>query len=296
MILIAGGTGRLGTPVVESLVAGGARVRVLTRDAGRARHLPAEAELCMGDVREPAVAERAVSGVTTVISAFQGFAGTDPAGPEAVDHGGNSNLITAAAAAGVSHFILVSVQGAAAGHPLELWRAKHQAERELRASGLDWTIIRPTAFMETWITMLAAPIQGKGRAMVFGRGDNPVNFVSVADVAGFVVAANSDPGLRGTVAELGGPENISLGEFCQRLMSILGRPGPVRHVPRPVMRLSAFMLRPVRPDLARVVQAGVMMDTADMTLSDPGPRPPGVPCGRLDDVARQVLLAQDAKI
>jgi uncharacterized protein YbjT (DUF2867 family) len=296
MILVAGGTGGLGTRVVESLLAAGAQVRVLTRDADRARHLPPGADVCVGDIRDPAVAARAVRGAATVISAIQGFAGTDPDGPAAVDHRGNSNLITAAGAAGAGHFILISIHGAAAGHSLGLWRAKYQAEQELRASGVDWTIIRPTAFMETWISTLAAPIRRGGKAVVFGRGDNPVNFVSVADVAAMVVAACAEPGLRGVVAEIGGPENVSLTEFCRMLMNILSLSGPVRHVPRPVMRLSALLLRPIRPDLARLVQAGVLMDTADMTLGGVSAQPDGVTRTRLADAARRMLLTQHAAV
>jgi hypothetical protein len=54
----------------------------------------------------------------------------------------------------------------------------------------------------------------------------------------------------GMVGETGGPENVTLTEFCRMLMNILGRSGPVRHVPRPVMGLSALLLLPIRPDLA----------------------------------------------
>jgi uncharacterized protein YbjT (DUF2867 family) len=88
-----------------------------------------------------------VAGARTVISAVQGFAGTDPAGPQAVDRQGNSNLIRAAKEGAMEHFVLVSIQGAAPDHPMELFRMKYLAEEELKASGLAWTIIRPTAYM-----------------------------------------------------------------------------------------------------------------------------------------------------
>ena len=100
----------------------------------------------------------------------------------------------------------MSVVGAAADHPMELFRAKFAAEEHLRASGAPWTIVRATAFVELWAEIMAKPI-------VFGRGDNPINFVSVNDVAAVVERAVIDPTLRGKVLEVGGPQNVTFNEF-----------------------------------------------------------------------------------
>jgi uncharacterized protein YbjT (DUF2867 family) len=66
-----------------------------------------------------------------------------------VDRQGNSNLIQAARAGANEYFILVSIQEVAPDHPMEFFRRKYLAEQELKASGLAWTIIRPTAYIET---------------------------------------------------------------------------------------------------------------------------------------------------
>ncbi len=158
MILIAGGTGTLGTQVVGLLTARGLEVRILTREPARARHLEGDlVEVVSGDVRDARAVQRAVAGTQTIISAIQGFGGADPAGPQDVDRQGNSNLIQAAKAE-AEHFILVSIQGAAPDHPMELFRMKYLAEQELKASGLAWTIIRPTAYMETWAALIGEPL------------------------------------------------------------------------------------------------------------------------------------------
>lgn len=287
MILVAGGTGILGSLVVESLAAGGSAVRVLTRDAERARLLGGEGvEICVGDVCDPAAVRRHVAGASTVVSAIQGFAGTDPRGVRAVDQQGNSNLISAAAATGAAHFVLVSVHGAAADHPMELARMKHRAEEELRASGLAFTIIRPTAFLETWMAVLAGPITKGGRALVFGTGNNPINFVGARDVAVLTELAARSPSLRGEVLDIGGPEDLTLNQFVAILMAAKDRTGPVRHVPLAVMRLMAALLGPVKPGLASVIQVGVVMDTTDMTFSgaDARARLPEIPVTRLADL------------
>lgn len=283
MILVAGGTGTLGCAVVTALLDRGAPVRVLTRNARRAALFAGGATICVGDVRDAADVSRAVAGCSTVVSAVQGFAGTDPAGPSAVDHQGNAALIRAAATSGVDHFVLVSVHGAAPQHPMKLHRCKFRAEQELRASGLSATIVRPTAFMETWMATLQEPITSRGTAVVFGRGDNPINFVSVRDVAALVEQATRGPELRGSEIDIGGPADLTLNQFTAALIGT--RDIPIRHIPRPVMRIAAAALRPVRPAIARLIHAGVVMDTTDMTLT-PATRAalPDIPVTALADL------------
>src|SRR4051794_5039084 len=267
MILIAGGTGTLGTRVVRLLTARGLTVRVLTRDPARAQHLARDGvEIVLGDVRDSQAVEQAVAGATTVISAIQGFAGTGGDNPQSVDGQGNSNLIRAARSSGADHFILVSVHGASADHPMELFRMKYRAEQELQANGLPWTIIRPTASMETWAGLVGQPLIETGRPRIFGRGDNPINFVSADDVARFIELAVTDPALRGALVEVGGPENLTFRQFVRAFETVTGKSGRISSVSLPLMRALAVLLRPVQPTIARQIQAGVIMDTRDMSF------------------------------
>lgn len=250
MILVAGGTGRLGTLVVRGLARRHLDVRVLTRDVTRAQHLGDVAEVVVGDVRDRASLDRAMGGVTTVVSAVQGFAGPGKVTPASVDHEGNRHLVDAAAAAGAD-VVMLSVVGATARHPMELFRAKHAAEQHLRASTAPWTIVRATAFVEMW-----AEILGKG--IVFGRGDNPINFVSVHDVAAVVELAVIDPNLRGQIIDVGGPDNLTFNQLVTELQHVTGRSRKVRHVPR-------WLLRAISP-VARQPAAALVMDTIDLTF------------------------------
>jgi len=284
MILIAGGTGTLGTQVVGLLRARGLEVRVLTRDP---RHLQGDlVEVVPGDVRDLRAVERAMKGAKTVISAIQGFSGSGGYSPRTVDQQGNSNLIQAARAGAAEHFILVSIHGAAPDHPMELLRMKYQAEQELRASPLAWTIIRPTAYIETWATLVGKPLLETGRTRIFGRGNNLINFVSVHDVARFVEFAVVDPTMRGELIEVGGPENLSMNQFARTFEAVSGKAGKESRVPLPMMRLMALLMRPVNPTLARQIQAGVVMDTHDMSFapSDTDRRYPSIPLTRLTEV------------
>ena len=268
MILLAGGTGTLGALVVQSLTARGLGVRVLTRDRRRADHLKHDlVEVVVGDVRDAAAMERAMSNVQVVISAIQGFSGQGSDSPRTVDFQGNVNLIRAAQRAQVEHFILVSVQGAALDHPMELHRMKYQAEQDLQESGLSWTIIRPTASMETWVQLIGAPLVKTGRTMIFGRGVNPINFVSMLDVARVVERVLAEPNLRGTIIEVGGPENLSFEQVLKVVASETGRPSRAVRVPPGVLRVMATILPRLNPTLARQVQAALVMDSSDMTFT-----------------------------
>jgi uncharacterized protein YbjT (DUF2867 family) len=270
VIVVAGGTGTLGTRLIPRLAGAGLAVRVLTRDPARAQRLAGlGVEVIRGDVRDPASIGGALRGARTVVSAVHGFAGPGGVSPVSVDRAGNANLIDAAARAGAA-FVLVSVVGASPGHPIGLFRAKHAAEETLRASGLSWTVVRATAFMQTWATIMSQSLQASGKVLVFGRGDNPVNFVSAADVAALTALAVTDPGLRGQVLELGGPDNLTFNQLAALVQETTGRRGTVRHIPRPALHAMAWTATVIKPALARQARAALAMDTLDMTF-DPTP-------------------------
>ena len=236
MILVAGGTGVLGTKLVQRFSALGLPVRVLARNpAGANLPVSRQLEMVRGDVRDPASLVRAMAGVHTVISVVQGFAGSGGNSPQSVDRDGNLNLIDAAATQGAA-VVLMSVVGASADSPMELFRMKHAAEQRLRASRIPWTIVRATAFLETWIALLEQTASRSGRPLVFGRGDNPINFVSATDVAALLEQAVSDPSTRGQTLEIGGPENLSLNQFAAAIQNAAGRAASPRHVPRAALR------------------------------------------------------------
>ncbi|MEP6863921.1 MAG: NAD(P)H-binding protein [Deltaproteobacteria bacterium] len=251
MIVVAGGTGRLGRLVVERLRGSGEEIRTMSRSDG--------------DVRDRAAADRAVAGARVVISAISAF-GRKGVTPREVDDEGNANLITAAERQGVERFVLISVHGASPDHAMELARMKHRAERRLIASRLRWTILRPTTFIETFQEALCAPLLARRKAVVLGHARNPVNFVSAHDVARVVEVAVLEQAAPNSIVELGGPENLSLVEFVEAFAGALGLAISIKHVPQLALRVLSQLARPFNPMFARMAQAGVVMDTTDMTF------------------------------
>ena len=209
--------------------------------------------------------------------------------PRVVDGQGNRNLVHAARNAGVQHLILLSVVQASADHPIELFRAKHEAEEALRESGLPWTIIRPTAFMETWVEIVGSPLLDSGRTRLFGRGDNPINFVSAGDVAACVELAVVDPDLRGRTMEVGGPENLTMNELVDTFRTVTGASGDVKHVPRAMLRAMSVVLEPFQVAVGWQSAAALVMDTRDMTFdaSERGRRYPSIPMTTLNEAVER---------
>ena len=295
MILVAGGTGTLGRHLIPLLTAHGDPVRILSRGSGpdTSTAVPG-VEVVTGDVRDAASLDRAMAGVTTLVSAINGFAGRDALGVRVIDRDGNAGLIDAAVRAGVGHVVLVSIQGASTDHPIELFRMKAAAEAHLKASGLSWTIIGPTAYQETWLEIVGRPLVATGKTRIFGRGQNPINFVSAMDVARIVVLAVFDPTLRGATVDVSGPENLTFDAFVEVVRSATGVTGTVAHAPLPMLRVMSSLLRPFKPVLAGQMAAAIVMDTRDMTADtmDRARRFPAIASTPLIDVAtRQLSVA-----
>jgi uncharacterized protein YbjT (DUF2867 family) len=264
MILLAGGSGRLGRLLVDRLVQRGLPVRVLTREPVRGEYPGSElVTVIRGDVRDPQSLVRAAAGVDVVVSAVHGFAEPERDALAAVDRDGNAHLVEAAKAVS-AEFVLLSTVGAAADSAMELFRVKHAAEQHATASAVATTIVRATAFLELWTDLLSQTVGRSGRPLVFGRGENPINFVSVADVAALVERAIIDPATRGQIFEIGGPENLTFNQLAQALQAAAGRPGAPRHVPRPMLQLMASTIGRVKPELGRQARAALVMDRADL--------------------------------
>jgi uncharacterized protein YbjT (DUF2867 family) len=264
MILVAGGTGTLGKRLVPRLVQRGETVRALVRRANAP--LPDGVEPATGDITDAEALQRAVAGARTVVCAVSGFGGVRGADPKTVDGLGTRALIAAAADAGVERFVLVSVFHARADHPNELQREKYQTEQALRASGMLWTILRPAPSTERWSFIVGGKVPAGGKAMVLGRGENPVNFVSADDVASVVLEAATDEHPPGRVIDVAGPEDVTLFGIVDRFQAALGRPVPVQRIPRPALRAMSVLARPFAPARAWQARAAALMDATDMAI------------------------------
>ncbi|MDQ3696625.1 MAG: SDR family oxidoreductase [Gemmatimonadota bacterium] len=232
MILVAGGTGDLGGAVTRMLLARGEKLRVLVRPSSPYASLAdAGAEVAIGDLKDRASLDAACRGVETVITTANSARRGGEDNPQSVDVEGNRNLIDAAKAAGVRHFVFVSAMGADPNGPIAFLAAKGKTEEYLGASGMRYTIIAPNAFMEVWTSMLVgAPARAGQPVTLVGEGRRKHSFISAADVAEYVVAAVSNPAALDARLVLGGPEPLSLREVASIYERALGRGVAIRTV------------------------------------------------------------------
>lgn len=146
---VAGATGQTGRRIVQELVKRNLPVRALVRNLETGKEiLPAEAELVVGDVLKPEDLGEAIADCTVLLCATGAAPSLDPSGPYQVDYQGTKNLVDAAKAKGIEHFVLVSSLCVSKFfHPLNLfWLIlywKKQAEAYIQESGLTYTIVRP---------------------------------------------------------------------------------------------------------------------------------------------------------
>jgi uncharacterized protein YbjT (DUF2867 family) len=195
--------------------------------------------------------------------------------PTIVDHQGNVHLVDAAAEAGAD-VLLVSVAGAAPDAPTALLRAKAAAEEHLRVIVPRWTIVRAPAFAETWIELMEHSARHSGRPLVLGRGERPMTFVCVRDVAAVVADAVLDGSSRGSLIQIAGPDTLTLTELAERVQARAGRTAPPRHLPPAVMRLLAGTAGLARPAFGRQLRAALAMASADL-VAQSSVAAPGTP-------------------
>ena len=208
-VLVTGGTGMLGSRLVPVLLARGHEVRVLSRHLTE-RRLPAGATAAVGNVRTAAGLDEAVADVDAII-----HAATSPQRrAKATEVKGTAHMLEAAANAGVSNFIYVSIAGVDR-HRFPYYRAKWEAEQLVEAATVGWTIQRATQFhglLDKFLSLRAFPAT---RNMAF----QPID----VDEVSRSLADRIDEGPSGRVADLGGPEVLTLRELRNIRREITGR-------------------------------------------------------------------------
>lgn len=233
-VLVLGASGTIGRAVVRELVEQGFQTFAFVRPGGSVDENAFQgAEIRYGDVTDAAsVCKDAFADTRfdAVISCLASRSGS-PKDAEAVDFQANLNTLKVAEEAGVDHFILLSA--ICVQRPkLAFQRAKIAFEHALKASKLDHTIIRPTAFFKSLSGQVERVAKG-GRFMVFGDGElTRCKPISDADLARFIVACIDDPDSRKTTKVIGGPgPAISPRDQAAMLSELLGHEVKVRRVP-----------------------------------------------------------------
>jgi NAD(P)H dehydrogenase (quinone) len=216
-IAIAGGTGRVGSGVTRQLLGRGERVRVLTRDVGRAAARfgrETGLEFASIDFADPGDLVGKLRGSDRL---FIGL-GTSPT---QVDD--EVALIDAAVAAGVPYLVEVSVEGAQTDSANVILGIHRAIEKHLDAAGIPHTVIRPTTFLDA-ITAIASgfiPKDAWGGHTAGGQAAF-VDIRDVAEVAAAVLVAGPEAHA-GRAYVVSGPEALSMEQVAELFSAALGR-------------------------------------------------------------------------
>jgi uncharacterized protein YbjT (DUF2867 family) len=213
-ILVTGATGHTGSLVVDRLRERGLHVRALVRDRSRAAWLDKRGvEVVVGDLDDPDSLAGAVAGVDKIYLVTWN-------GPTAARQ--RKAVVDVARRDGRPHVVM----GGALGPKSRIIDQLDEANRYLRESGLPWTILQPTFFMQNLMGAKAAIAQGY---LYWDLAEGRVPAIDIRDIADSAAAVLTGEGHVGKVYDLTGPEAISFGNMARIFSKELGH--DVRYVP-----------------------------------------------------------------
>jgi uncharacterized protein YbjT (DUF2867 family) len=264
-VVVTGGTGFIGPYVVQRLVDDGHTVRVLEHTAGSSAGLPNQ-DAVQGSMTDPASLRRAVEGQDAVVHLVAILTGK-PGDFQRVMEQGTRDLLEASREAGVRRFVHMSALGTSEETKdlVPYYRAKWQMEQDVKASGLEHVIFRPSfvfgprggALEQFKRIARLAPV-----TPIVGPGTQRIQPIWVEDVAAYFAAGLVRPEAANRTFELGGPDVVTWNEFWERLKRAQGSSWrPSVHLPFGLMRAQATVLEllprpPVTRDQLKMLAAG----------------------------------------
>jgi len=277
-VLLLGATGAIGRATLQALIARGHDVvcYLRPRPDGAALVLDGAAVRTGAFTEAGAVARDAFrgKGFGAVISCMASRTGA-PADAWAVDHDAHVAVLEAAKAAGVTQFVLLSAICVQKPR-LAFQHAKLAFEDKLAASGLAYSIVRPTAYFKSLSGQIARVRAGK-RFVMFGDGRGTAcKPISDRDLAAFIVDCLDDPDKRNRILPIGGPgPAITPRDQGEELFRLTGRPPRFAHVPLGLLNAIVLLLDtmgrviPKLKDKAALARIGRYYATESMLALDP---------------------------
>lgn len=241
-VMIVGATGFLGMEICRQLTSAGKKVKGLVRatsDENMVNGLKQMGvETVTADMKDPGSLTQAFKNVGAIIStATATRSRADGDSVESVDEEGQLNVVNAARDNGVKHFVFISFNQIRGEFPLQT--AKRKVENALKESGMTYTILQPTLFMEVWLGPHLGFDYPNAKANIYGTGHNKNSWISLRDVASFAVAALDNESAKNAVIELGGPEALSPLDIVKIFEEVSGKKFEVQHVPQEALQSQA---------------------------------------------------------
>ena len=237
-VLVAGATGFLGSEICRQLISKNKNVKGLVRttsDSNKVAQLKASGvETIEGDLKDGVSLKNALQGFSAIISTVSSTLSRQEGDSiQTVDDEGQINLIDAAVKAGVNQLIYISFCELG---ECPLQTAKRKVEKHLAESGLNYTILQPTYFMEVWLSPVLGFDYPNAKATMYGEGNNKISWIAIKDVASFAVASLDNPAAANKIIELGGPAALSPLEAVNIFETTKGTKFALQFVPKEALK------------------------------------------------------------
>jgi uncharacterized protein YbjT (DUF2867 family) len=235
MILLTGSTGSVGLALAKLLSQRGIPYRAMVRDVAKASALGlAGVEWVQGDFQVPASLRQALEGIERVFLLAPPIENIDQV---------EAAFLDIAVDCGVRHVVNLSAVGAGINVPHRFGRWHGQTEKYLQESQMDFTILRPSFFMQNLLTMTDMVKQG---TLYAPAGEGKAPFVDVRDIAAVAATCLTEAGHEGQIYEVTGPVAIGYAEIAATLSQVLER--TIHYVDIPVAAAKASMLETGMPE------------------------------------------------
>jgi NADH dehydrogenase len=264
-VLVTGATGFVGPRIVHALRTEGRDVRALVRRPDRGAHLASlGVELAVGDVTDAASVSAAAEGCTHVVHLVAILKGK-PHDFERVMTGGTRNVIAAAKNAGIERLVLMSALGTTSTTKdlVPYFGAKFAMEQDTVASGLEYTIFRPSFVFGRGgaLATFMKQVRYSPVVTVIGSGRQQIQPIWIDDVAEHFARALDAPAAANKTFEIGGPDIVTWDELYRTIAKVLGKRRALAHVPAGLANAGARLTQwfpgaPLTTDQIAMIEAG----------------------------------------
>jgi NADH dehydrogenase len=280
-VLVSGATGFVGREILGQLHAAGHSIRILARSPesppARAASAQFQAEIHAGDLLDASSIAGAARGCDAVIHLAGIISEVGRQTFENIHLHATENMLAAAQRDGVRRFIHMSALGTRPDAMSRYHKTKWAAEEAVRASGLDWTLFRPSLIFgpgDQFVNLFARLARFSPVLPVMGSPTTKFQPVSVGDVASAFVKSIAEPASFGRVFDLAGPEQFTFPEILREILRVSGRRRWIVQVPAPVARVQAAMLEALYPALlgkAPPLNRDQLLMLQEDNVGDPAP-------------------------